>query len=187
MKLIIGLGNPGKDYKNTRHNLGFLVVDSLLEKLQIQIDKKKFNGEFEILKHNDEKIIIAKPLTFMNLSGNFVRKISDYFKIEPKDILIIHDDKNIEVGKFKIAHKGSSGGQNGIKDIINKIGTENFNRIRVGIGFVHKNEDTEKYVLSNFNAKQIKIINNVIPIVVDATIDFIKTDISQVENNYNDN
>lgn len=134
MKLIVGLGNFGKQYEHTRHNIGFDVVDVFANSLGMNIDNEKFNSYFLKTKYFNEEIIIQKPLTYMNNSGVAVKQIADYFKIENKDILIIYDDMDIEVGKIKLKENGSSAGHNGIKSIISFLKTEEFKRIRVGIG-----------------------------------------------------
>lgn len=185
MKLIIGLGNPGKEYKNTRHNLGFFIVDEILNELNLKIDNKKFNGEFTTFKHNGEKVLIGKPSTYMNNSGNFVQQVKNYFNVDPEDILIIHDDKDIEAGKYKISHQGSSAGQNGVKDIIEKLSTKEFNRLRAGVGFPLKNEDTANYVLSNFNKEQKVKIKLILKDYINIAFDFISLSITELENKYN--
>lgn len=146
MKIIVGLGNPGKQYESTRHNLGFLVIDELTKRLGVELDKEKFNGVYTMVGTGDDRFIIAKPMTFMNLSGDFVRDIMSFYKIELEDLIVFTDDKDMELGKLKLRSSGSSGGQNGIKDIINKLGTENFTRAKLGIGS-HPQIQTKDYVL----------------------------------------
>lgn len=150
-KLIVGLGNPGEEYKNTRHNIGFKIIDSIAKKQKIELDKEQFNGKYGAFMLNDEKIIIAKPLTYMNLSGDFVSRFKNYYNVDINDIIIIHDDVDINLGNIKLKTSGSSGGQNGVKDIINKLGTENFKRIRVGVGPKNPKIDLAKFVLDNFS------------------------------------
>ena len=176
-KLIIGLGNPGDTYKNNRHNIGFKVIDSLCKKLNVELDKEQFNGKYAVVMINNFKTVIAKPMTYMNLSGDFVSQFSRYYNVDPKNIVIIHDDIDTKVGEIKLRTSGSSGGQNGVKDIINKLHTEEFKRIKVGIGPKPKNIDLAKYVLSNFtreerdaNAKVINLICQMILKIYD--VDF---------------
>lgn len=137
MKLVVGLGNPGKKYEHTRHNAGFDVIDFLGDVLGIDVDRVAFDGVYgykKIKKLNDEVVILFKPLTFMNLSGKAVREIKDYFKIELEDIIVVYDDMDTDVGKVRVRFQGSSGNHHGIEDVINKLGTEKINRVRVGIG-----------------------------------------------------
>ena len=146
MKLIVGLGNPGKEYENTRHNIGFLFIDKFASSLGIKINKEKFNGLYNELLINDEKIILLKPLSYMNLSGEVVIKFKNFYKIHTEDILIISDDLDLETSKIKLKIKGSSGGHNGIKSIIARTGHEDFKRIKVGIG--HPTFGVIDYVLN---------------------------------------
>lgn len=178
MKLIVGLGNPGKQYLQTRHNIGFVVVDFILQELKLEMNQSKFNGLF--VKEKD--YIIAKPLTYMNLSGDFVQAIAKFYKIEPKDILIIHDDMDHSIGKFAIRKSGSSGGQNGIKDIIAKLQTFQINRIKIGIG---KNVSGVEHVLGKFTLKEKQLMNESLRNIIDAAKDFISHDIDYLMNKYN--
>ncbi len=161
IKIIIGLGNPGEKYEKTKHNVGFKFIDILVNKLNLNSWKEKFNGVFIEYYSNDTKIIFAKPMTYMNLSGDFVRKIVDFYKINiEEDLLIVYDDVDTEKGNYKFKTKGSSGGQNGIKDIINKLNNDKIHRMKIGVGFRDKNIDLSNYVLSNFNQEdQNKVIN----------------------------
>ncbi|MDE5630137.1 MAG: aminoacyl-tRNA hydrolase [Bacilli bacterium] len=143
MKLIVGLGNPGKEYENTRHNIGFMVLDSYLGDVKWS---SKFNGLYYQSVINGEKYIFLKPQSYMNLSGGVVRKYMDYFKITFEDILVIHDDLDLEVGRVRIKINSSAGGHNGIKDIIACLKTDAFARIKVGVSN-NKNVDTKDYVL----------------------------------------
>ena len=134
MYVIVGLGNPGKKYENTRHNMGFLAVDVLAEKYDIKVNKIKFKslvGEGRIA---GEKVVLAKPQTYMNLSGEAVREIVDFYKIEPQQLIVIYDDIDIDTGAIRIRKKGSAGTHNGMRNILYQIRTEDFPRIRVGIG-----------------------------------------------------
>ncbi|HAI74279.1 MAG TPA: aminoacyl-tRNA hydrolase [Candidatus Moranbacteria bacterium] len=136
MKLIVGLGNPGEKYKNTRHNLGFLFLDKLREKWSFPVFKlhKKFNAELSQGEIDDKKIILAKPQTFMNLSGETAKKLLDFYKLSANDLLVIHDDLDITCGKYKLATDSSSAGHNGVQNIIDKLNTKKFARLRIGIG-----------------------------------------------------
>lgn len=149
MKLIVGLGNPGKKYENTRHNTGFLTMDKLAERLNVKINRKAFVSS--IGKAND--VIIMKPETFMNNSGLAVRKAINYYHLDPsKDLIVVYDDLDLPVGKIRLREKGSAGGHNGIKSIISNLGTQEFCRIRVGIG--GQFSDTIDYVLGSFKGEE---------------------------------
>ena len=149
MKLIIGLGNPGKEYENTRHNTGFMVLDRLSEKLNIEMTQNKFKGLYGKSKYKGEDVILLKPQTYMNLSGESVRQVMDFFKINQEDILVIYDDLDMPVGKLRLRQSGSAGGHNGVKSIIAHVGTQSFQRIRVGID-KHPRIKVVDYVLGRF-------------------------------------
>lgn len=155
MKLIVGLGNPGVRYENTRHNVGFMVMDELAKLCNTSIDQDKFEAKISKFKVEGEDVILMKPETFMNNSGFALRSCMDFYKIDPKDVLVIYDDKDLPVGKLRIRQKGSAGGHNGVKSIITCIFTQEFDRIRVGIGR-NPNYDLADWVLSKFKAEERK-------------------------------
>lgn len=157
MKLIVGLGNYGKEYEHTRHNMGFDVVDKFAESLGEDIDKSGFHSLYKKLKYFDEDIILVKPQTYMNNSGIAVKEIKDYFKIELEDIIIIYDDMDIQIGHLKLKNNGSSAGHNGIKSIIQHLGTQEFKRIRVGIG--SPNYNVIDFVLTKPNKEDQELID----------------------------
>ncbi len=157
MKLIVGLGNPGKEYVNTRHNIGFMYLDYLYG--NVFQENKKFKALEYITTINDEKVIIIKPLTYMNLSGESVIKYVNYYKIKTEDILVIQDDLDMEVGRSKLLFKHGDGGHNGIKNIILNIGSNEFLRLKIGIG-KNSSIDTKDYVLGKFSTNEIKILEN---------------------------
>lgn len=134
MKLIVGLGNPGRNYAHTRHSMGFDTIDKLADSWGVSIEKENFKGLYTKVKYFDEDVILLKPLTFMNLSGDSIISCMNFFKIEKKDLLVIYDDLDIKPGHLKLKESGSSGGHNGIKSIISNLGSEEFKRIRVGVG-----------------------------------------------------
>ncbi len=150
MKLVVGLGNPGREYKNTRHNIGFMVLDNYLGKVAW---KNKMESNFYSTTIEGEDVIFLKPLTYMNLSGMAVSKVVKFYKINLDDILVIQDDLDLKVGAYKIKKNSSSGGHNGIKSIISELGSEDFSRLKVGIG---KSSliPTDKYVLSRFSEEE---------------------------------
>lgn len=165
MKLIVGLGNPGKEYAKTRHNVGFMVLDAVASKYGLSFSDNKFNGLSCITKIGDEKVMLLKPQKFMNLSGEVIKEYSSYYKIDIDDILIIHDDLDIELGNFKIKPKGSSGGHNGLKNIEFMMNSIDYKRIKIGI-FANNKIDTKDFVLGNFNKIEKEIIDKVIEKIV---------------------
>ena len=158
MKLIVGLGNPGKEYENTRHNAGFMVMDELAKALNCTIDSKKFKALITTTKYKGETILLMKPQTYMNLSGEALGEAMRFYKIDAKDILVIYDDLDLAVGKIRLRQKGSAGGHNGVKNIIQHIHTQEFNRIRVGI-----DKDAKipviNWVLSKFRKEEQDALN----------------------------
>ena len=184
MKMIVGLGNPGKEYELTRHNVGFMVVDSYAKAYHIDKFKEKFSGLYAKIYHNGEYFILLKPLSYMNLSGTVVKRFATFYKIKPEDILVVHDDLDLPVGKIKIKSKGSSGGHNGIKNIIENLNTELFPRLKIGIS-KNNNIDTIDYVIGKFNNTDIKVINKLIEITPSIIDDFLDNNIDKVMNKYN--
>lgn len=181
--LIVGLGNPGDKYKSTKHNVGFLVIDKILEKLDLNLDKEKFAGAYTKHKMENKELFISKPYTYMNNSGFFIYDICNFFKISTNNILVIYDDIDTKIGNIRIRLKGSSGGQNGIKNIIQVFKTENIKRIRIGIGNP-KNENLTDYVLSNFNSSEKPIIDRAIDKAADAALCFLKNDFEKIISKY---
>lgn len=175
MKLIVGLGNPGAQYEKTRHNIGFQILDLIQAKLQKQFT---FNSKFECFelkeKINNENVIFIKPTTYMNLSGNALIKVKNYFKVETTDILVIVDDINLPLGSVRIRESGSAGGHNGLKSIEAVLGTNQYKRIKIGCGKPNVDVDLKDYVLANFSkAEQDILTKEVYPIAVDAIFAFI--------------
>lgn len=151
MKLIVGLGNPTSQYEGTRHNVGFEVIDLMAEKYGIAVDTVKHKGMYGKGRIGGETVILLKPMTYMNLSGESVVQVAAYYKIAPEDIIVIYDDINLDVGRLRIRGKGSAGGHNGIKNIIAHLKTEEFPRIRIGVGMKPPKMDLVDYVLSHFS------------------------------------
>lgn len=185
MKLIVGLGNPGKKYENTRHNTGFAVIDRTLAKLNVELDKNKFNADYTMINRNGEKIYILKPLTYMNLSGEAVAPFMKYFDIEPEDLVVVHDDLDLPVGKIRLRQSGSCGGQNGMRNIIDLLGDSNIKRIRVGIG-----KDplipVVDYVLGKTKKEDLEVYNQALDKASDALIYWLDhDDFSKVMSNFN--
>ncbi|WIH91331.1 aminoacyl-tRNA hydrolase [Brachyspira pilosicoli] len=159
-KLVIGLGNPGEEYKNHRHNIGFIIIDKLAQNLSLKFDNKKKKSLFTRAKLNNIDFILLKPQTFMNLSGESAIYISKFFNIKPEDIIVIYDDMDIPFGTFKIKKGGSSGGHNGIKSLIAQLQTDDFIRLRVGIGRPSFGKKVNDYVLSSFSKSERENIDN---------------------------
>ncbi len=180
MKLIVGLGNVGKEYESTRHNVGFMVIDSYLKDVSF---KEKNQAMYFEQNYSGEKVIFIKPTTFMNNSGLAVRKFVDFYKINVSDILVIYDDMDFEVGTFKLKLSGSSGGHNGIKSIISNLGTENFKRVRIGIS--KPKGDTINYVLGKFSKSEMDEISKVTRRIADVIDDYISLDFDKLMSKYN--
>lgn len=151
MYIVAGLGNPTKEYDKTRHNAGFETIDVLADMLGTTVEEKKFKGLYGRGIIGGEKVILLKPQTFMNLSGESIREASDFYKVEPDHIIIVYDDISLDVGQLRIRTKGSAGGHNGIKNIIAHLGTQEFPRVKVGVGDKPKKMDLADYVLSRFS------------------------------------
>ena len=166
MFLLVGLGNDSNKYLNTRHNVGFKIIDEIIDKYSISLEKKKFRSHIFIGTIDNKKIILIKPSTMMNLSGIAILEASHYYKIPNKKIVVFHDDLDLEVGKIKIKNGGSSGGHNGIKSLDQHIGNDYF-RIRIGIGHPGSKNLVESYVLSNFKIEEKQIINKLLITISD--------------------
>ena len=160
MKLFVGLGNPGERYKITRHNVGFMVLDKLIQKSTVEGWDKKFDSFFNKIIIDQKSIILLKPLTFMNVSGHAVQKVKNFYGIDPNNIVIIHDDIDLELGKIKLKKGGGDGGHNGLKSIIKLIGSE-FSRIRIGIGRPEK-INVSSYVLNDFPEIEVSFLKKII-------------------------
>ena len=160
MKLFVGLGNPGERYKLTRHNVGFMVLDSLIKQSSVEGWDKKFDSFFNKIIFKQKNMILLKPLTFMNISGHAVQKVRNFYGIDPNNIVIIHDDIDLELGKIKLKKGGGDGGHNGLKSIIKLIGSE-FSRIRIGIGRPEK-INVSSYVLNDFHEKEVSFLKKII-------------------------
>ena len=184
MKLIVGLGNPGVKYEGTRHNAGFMVMDAISEKLNVSINKKKFEGSYVKTKIGNEDVILLKPETYMNNSGFSVRACMDFFKISREDILVIYDDLDTPVGSIRLKTKGSAGGHNGVKSVIACAMGEEFDRIRVGIG---RNPQINiiDYVLTRFRPDELEDLNHSVEQAANAAILAIKQGFPKAMNRYN--
>jgi PTH1 family peptidyl-tRNA hydrolase len=184
MKLIVGLGNPGNDYNNTRHNVGFMTVDYLARHLGIDINVKWNNSLYAQTNINGEKVMLLKPLSYINLSGEVISSFIKYFKININDILVINDDLDLPIGSYKLKSHGSSGGHNGLKNIELHLGTDEYKRLKIGISN-NKNIDTKDYVLGKFSQDEKEKIDDVVKIAKDILIDFTSLDFVMLMNKYN--
>lgn len=184
MKLIVGLGNPGREYNKTRHNIGFMCIDKIANYFKVDFDSNKFKGDYTQFRYNGEKIILLKPLKYMNLSGEVVRDFINFFKINIEDILVICDDLDTKVGSYRLRYKGSSGGHNGLKNIELHLTTKNYKRIKVGISN-DKTQDTKNYVLGKFTKEEIDLINPIIEKMPNIIEDYLTLPFDNVMNKYN--
>ena len=185
MKLIVGLGNPGARYAGTRHNMGFLVVDALAQRAGVEINRERFDALLGRGEISDVPVILAKPLTFMNLSGRAVAQIARYFGIGAEDILIVHDDMDFPVGDVRIKAGGGAGGHKGLLSIIDQLGGADFARVRVGIGRPPPNEAAERYVLERFSAEEIQEVDCAIERAGDAVIAVVSSGVYAAMNRFN--
>ncbi|MGG1572715.1 aminoacyl-tRNA hydrolase [Fictibacillus sp. NRS-1165] len=185
MKWFVGLGNPGREYENTRHNVGFWVIDELSKRLDIPLNQSKFKGIFGSGVINGEKVYLLKPLTYMNLSGESVRPFKDYFKLSVEDMVVIYDDLDTPAGKLRLREKGSAGGHNGMKSIIAHIGTQEYNRVRFGIGRPANAQPVPDFVLSPFSKEDAPLIESALKRSADACEAFLSMPFSRVMNKYN--
>lgn len=183
MKLIVGLGNPGREYESTRHNIGFMCVDNYVDNNNW---KEKFNSLYQQLIINNETVIFVKPLTYMNLSGQAVRSFVDYFKIDINDILIIQDDLDLTLGKCRLKINSSAGGHNGIKSVIKELNTNAFARLKIGISNINLG-DTKDYVLGKFSDTEMSVVMSSVSLSKNIISSFIVDGIEQTMNKFNSN
>ena len=184
IKLVVGLGNPGKEYANTRHNMGFMVLDEIARRLEITKWKERDNALYFDTHLDFCRVIFIKPQNFINLSGDVMIKFVKYLNIKTEDILIISDDLDLPMGSIKLKEKGSSGGHNGLKNIENQLGTGEYKRIKIGISN-DKDMDTKDYVLGKLNQNEKKILKPVIEKAADAALESIRTPFDQLMSKYN--
>ena len=184
--LIVGLGNPGEKYENTRHNVGFQVIDELAERQGKPVQRLKFKALTGLLTIGGEKALVMKPVTYMNLSGEAVRPAADFYKIPPERVLVISDDTALAAGRLRIRQKGSAGGHNGLKSIIQHLGSDQFPRIRVGVGEKpHPDYDLADWVLGKFQGEDKKIMEQAVERAADAVECLLREGIDRAMNRFN--
>ena len=184
MKLIVGLGNPGNEYNKTRHNVGFMCIDEIAKHFNVEFTNNKYNGLFADFIYNGEKIILLKPQKYMNLSGEVIKKYIDFFKINVNDILVICDDLDIPLGKYRLRYKGSSGGHNGLKNIELNLSTNEYKRLKIGISN-NKNIDTKDYVLGKLNKEELIVADSIIKKIPFIIEDYLNISFDNLMNKYN--
>ncbi len=186
MKIIVGLGNPGKKYDDTRHNIGFAFIEAFAHKHGVKINKSECSALCGMARICGEQVVLAKPQTFMNLSGEAVKSLSAKYKAEPEDIIVLFDDVSLDVGKLRIRQRGSAGGHNGIKSIIYRLGSEDFPRLKIGVGEKpFPQMDLADHVLGKFSSEDQKALINIIPHMCDALELMITGDFALAMNRYN--
>lgn len=185
MYLIVGLGNPEDEYSETRHNMGFNVINKISENYNIKVVKSKFNGLYEKCNIEGQEVVLVKPQTYMNLSGTCIREFANFYKVTPENIIIIYDDMDIDVGTIKLRKKGHAGSHNGMKSVIENLGTIEFPRIRIGIGKPMENEDKIKYVLGKLSNKTKEELNIGTTKACEAVVEILKNGIDIAMNKFN--
>jgi len=184
--LIVGLGNPGREYERSRHNCGFRAIDILADKLGCKIDRAKFQGLYGQVSYRDKKLMLLKPMTYMNLSGRSVLQLSAYFSIPPQKIIVLFDDISLEPGRLRIRADGSAGGHNGIKSIIQELGSQTFPRVKIGVGAKpHPEYDLADWVLSSFSAQEEKALAVSLPNAAEAVLAIIESGVPEAANKFN--
>lgn len=186
MKLIVGLGNPGDKYQGTRHNVGFDVIDALARQEGLKLTDQKFRADFTIWRVGDEKVLLVKPYTFMNLSGEAVLPLMSYYNISPDELVVVYDDLDLEPGKLRLRQSGSAGGHNGVKSIIEMLGTQDFKRVKIGIGRPQYGRKVVDHVLQRFDTDDRALIEQKIDQTTDLLTAWAKGEtFVQLMNQYN--
>lgn len=185
MKCIVGLGNPGRKYAKTRHNVGFMMLDELAAKHQEPLKQHKFKCDYTTMHLNGEKVLLIQPQTFMNLSGEGVRPLLDYFKVSTEDVAVVYDDLDLPTGKVRLREKGGHGGHNGIRSLIDHLGTKEFKRIRIGIGRPQGQMTVIDYVLQSFQKDEKTSVEDAIQTATDAAESFVTDSFKEAMNTFN--
>ena len=183
--LIVGLGNPGREYEKTRHNAGFRALDILAEKLGCKVDKAKFQGLYGQVNFKGRKLLLLKPQTFMNLSGRSVLQLSAFFHVPPQNIIVLFDDISLEPGRLRLRSDGSAGGHNGIKSIIAELGSQQFPRVKIGVGAKpHPDFDLADWVLSAFSAQEEQALQPALERAANAALAIVELGVPEASNRY---
>ena len=184
--LVVGLGNPGREYETTRHNAGFRALDILANKLGCKVDKLKYQGLYGQVSYKGKKLLLLKPQTYMNLSGRSVLQLSAFFRVPPKNIIVMFDDISLDPGRLRVRAEGSAGGHNGIKSIIQELGSQDFPRVKIGVGAKpHPDFDLADWVLSHFSAQEEKALQPALERAADAALAIIDYGIPETANRFN--
>ena len=184
--LIVGLGNPGREYENTRHNCGFRAIDLLAQQLGCKVDKGKFQGLYGQITYEGRKLFLLKPQTYMNASGRSIQQMSAYYNIPPSRTIVLFDDISLEPGRLRIRADGSAGGHNGIKSVINELGTQDFPRVKIGVGAKQNSEQyLADWVLATFSSADQKLVNAALPKAAEAALCIILNGVPEAANQYN--
>ena len=183
--LLIGLGNPGREYRDTRHNVGFMLIDRLIVRLNVRGMKVQSKAIVTNAMDEDRKLILAKPQTYMNLSGQSAQGLLHFYKLPVENMLIAHDDLDIPFGTIRIRPKGGPGGQGGMASTISQLGTKDFPRLRIGIGRPPGRMDPAAYVLQDFSREEMKVLSEIIDRAADAALEFAKNGVNAAMNKYN--
>lgn len=185
MYIIAGLGNPEEDYGQTRHNMGFNVINKIAKQYEIEVTKKKFQGLYGMGSIEGEKVILLKPQTFMNLSGKSIQEILQYYKLDPEQLIVIYDDIDVEPGVIRLRKAGGPGTHNGMKSVIHELNTQNFKRVRVGIGIPEKKEDLIEYVIGAISDEDKEKLEKGTDLAKEAVIEILKNGIDIAMNKFN--
>lgn len=186
MKMVVGLGNPGRKYAGTRHNVGFMVLDQLEKRFAVESSRRtRFESEQNEIRAGGERVILVWPQTFMNLSGSATQPTRDFFKLTNPDMLVVCDDLNLPLGRLRFRAKGSSGGQKGLADILQRLGTDEITRLRLGIGVADNPRDAASFVLSKFSAEELSTVEQMVGRAADAALAWIEHGTEHCMNSYN--
>ena len=186
IKLIVGLGNPGLDYKNSRHNTGFMVIEEIATTFTVPIDKKKFDIHFGRGSIEEHHVMLAKPMAYMNKSGPPVKKLAGYFRISSEDLVVIHDDIDLAFGRLKIIEKGGHGGHKGVKSLMDAFGKSDFARLRIGIGRSEEPVSVTDHVLGNFSMEETKMLKGILARAREAVVTILTKGVKDGMNRFND-
>jgi len=185
ISLVVGLGNPGKDYEKTRHNIGFMIIDEVAKACSVSLDKSKFDGFLGKGRICSRQVMLLKPMTFMNRSGNSVCRVLDYYGLDSSGMLVIYDDLDLEFGRIRIREKGGHGGHNGMRSILSSVGNSDFPRIRVGIGRPAGEKDVTSHVLGGFSKDEKNTLPDLVYLVKDAVMTVINDGLNYAMNRFN--